>query len=84
MQQPTLARLSTPSEQQAVSHPVPARDAADRLASLQGLFDKANLLVVTPSPPTPAMPVEDYVTAVMRLLEAGDHPRGEVLLDRKF
>jgi hypothetical protein len=50
--QSTLARLSTPSEQQAVSHPVPARDAADRLASLQGLFDKANLLVVTPSPPT--------------------------------
>jgi len=35
-----------------VSHPVPARDAADRLASLQGLFDKANLLVVAPSPPT--------------------------------
>jgi len=31
---------------------VPARDAADRLASLQGLFDKANLLVVAPSPPT--------------------------------
>ena len=35
-----------------MSHPVPARDAADRLASLQGLFDKANLLVVTPSSPT--------------------------------
>ncbi|MET3911304.1 hypothetical protein ABID59_005667 [Bradyrhizobium sp. S3.3.6] len=50
--QSALARLSTPGEQQAVSHPVPARDAADRLASLQGLFDKANLLVVTPSPPT--------------------------------
>lgn len=31
---------------------MPARDAADRLASLQGFFDKANLLVVTPSPPT--------------------------------
>lgn len=31
---------------------MPARDAADRLASLQGLFDKANLLVVPPSPPT--------------------------------
>lgn len=26
--------------------------AADRLAGLQGLFDKADLLVVTPSPPT--------------------------------
>ena len=35
-----------------MSYPVPARDAADRLASLQGLFDKANLLVVTPSSPT--------------------------------
>src|SRR5207248_152988 len=45
-------RLSTPGEQQAMSHPVPGRDAADRLASLQGLFDKANLLVVTPSSPT--------------------------------
>lgn len=31
---------------------MPARDAADRLASLQGLFNKANLPVVTPSPPT--------------------------------
>jgi hypothetical protein len=29
-----------------MSHPVPARDAADRLASPQGLFDKTNLLVV--------------------------------------
>lgn len=50
--QSTLPRLSPRGEQQAMSHPVPARDAADRLASLQGLFDKANLLVVTPSPPT--------------------------------
>jgi hypothetical protein len=50
--QSTLPRLSTPGEQQAMSHPVPARDAADRLASPQGLFDKANLLVVTPSSPT--------------------------------
>jgi hypothetical protein len=29
-----------------------AARAADRLASLQALFDKANLLVVTLSPPT--------------------------------
>lgn len=36
-----LVRLSAPGEQQAVSHPVPAREAADRLASLQ----MANLLV---------------------------------------
>lgn len=50
--QSTLARLSTPSEQKAVSHLVPAHDAADRLASLKCLVDKANLLVVTPSPPT--------------------------------
>lgn len=35
-----------------MSHPVPARHPADRLAGLQGLFDKADLLVVTPSPPT--------------------------------
>ena len=35
-----------------MSHPVPARDAADCLTSLEGLFDKANLLVVTPAPPT--------------------------------
>ena len=32
---------------------MPARDAADRLAGLQGLLDEAELLlVVTPSPPT--------------------------------
>jgi hypothetical protein len=31
---------------------VPTCHAADRLAGLQGLFDKADLLVVTPSPPT--------------------------------
>ena len=31
-----------------------------------------------------AMPVEDYVAEVMRLLEAGRHPRGEVLLERDF
>ncbi|MCK1592890.1 MULTISPECIES: hypothetical protein [unclassified Bradyrhizobium] len=43
-----LVRLSAPGEQQAVSHPVPAREAADRLASLQ----MANLLVAAPSPPT--------------------------------
>lgn len=41
-----------PGEQQAVSHPVPAREAADRLASLQGLPDMTNLLVATPLPPT--------------------------------
>ncbi|MBB4383132.1 hypothetical protein [Bradyrhizobium sp. SBR1B] len=35
-----------------MSHPVPACHHADRLAGLQGLFDKADLLVVTPSPPT--------------------------------
>lgn len=34
-----------------MSHPVPACPP-DRLAGLQGLFDKADLLVVTPSPPT--------------------------------
>ncbi len=45
-------RLSTPGEQQAMSHPVPACHPADRLAGLQGLFDKAHLLVLTPSPPT--------------------------------
>ena len=50
--QSTLARLPTPGEQQAMSHPVPARHAADRLANLQGLFDQANLLVITPSSPT--------------------------------
>lgn len=47
-----LAQLSTSGEQQTMSHPVPACHAADRLAGLQGLFDKADLLVVTPSPPT--------------------------------
>ncbi|MEW5423438.1 SDR family oxidoreductase [Amorphus sp. 3PC139-8] len=31
-----------------------------------------------------AMPLDDYVGEVMRLLEAGDHPRGEVLLERDF
>ncbi len=50
--QSPLARLSTSGEQQAMSHPVPACHAADRLVGLQGLFDKADLLVVTPSPPT--------------------------------
>jgi len=35
-----------------MSHPVPACHPADRLAGLQGLFDKADLLVVTPLPPT--------------------------------
>lgn len=35
-----------------MSHPVPTCHAADRLAGLQGLFDKADLLVVIPSPPT--------------------------------
>ena len=35
-----------------MSHSVPARHAADCLANLQGLFDQANLLVVTPSSPT--------------------------------
>ena len=50
--QSTLPRLPTPGEQQALSHPVPARDAAHRLASLQRLFNQANLLVVTPSSPT--------------------------------
>jgi hypothetical protein len=35
-----------------MSHPVRVCHAADGLAGLQGLFDKANLLVVTPSPPT--------------------------------
>ncbi|MES5485126.1 hypothetical protein QMZ05_20420 [Bradyrhizobium sp. INPA03-11B] len=30
---------------------MPARDAADCLIGLRGLFDKADLLVVTPSPP---------------------------------
>ena len=51
MKLPSLIHLSTPREQQAMSHPAPARDAADRLASLQGLSDKANFLVVTPSSP---------------------------------
>ncbi|MBJ3775310.1 SDR family oxidoreductase [Acuticoccus mangrovi] len=31
-----------------------------------------------------AMPLADYVAEVMRLLEAGNHPRGEVLLERDF
>lgn len=31
---------------------MPACDAADRLAGLQGLLDKPDLLVVTPSSPT--------------------------------
>ncbi|WP_236000030.1 hypothetical protein [Bradyrhizobium uaiense] len=35
-----------------MSHPVSACHPADRLAGLQGLFDKADLLIVTPSPPT--------------------------------
>jgi hypothetical protein len=35
-----------------MSHSAPACHPADRLARLQGLFDKADLLVVTPSPPT--------------------------------
>ncbi|SFO00003.1 hypothetical protein SAMN05216573_1483, partial [Bradyrhizobium sp. Rc3b] len=30
---------------------MPARDPADRLTSLQGLLNKADLLVVTPSAP---------------------------------
>nr|WP_245315250.1 hypothetical protein [Bradyrhizobium yuanmingense] len=34
--QAALARLPTPCEQQAMSHPMPARDAANRLAGLQG------------------------------------------------
>ncbi len=29
-----------------------------------------------------AMPLEDYVAEVMQLLEAGDHPGGEVLVER--
>lgn len=29
-----------------------------------------------------AMPLGDYVAQVMRLLEQGDHPRGEILLER--
>ena len=29
-----------------------------------------------------AMPLEDYLAAVMQLLETGRHPRGELLLDR--
>lgn len=41
-------RACRPGEQQAVSHRVPAREAADRLVSLQ----MANLLVAAPSPPT--------------------------------
>lgn len=28
------------------------------------------------------MPVGDYVAEVMQLIEAGDHPRGEVLVER--
>lgn len=31
-----------------------------------------------------AMPLPDYVAEVLRLLEAGDTPRGEVLLERDF
>jgi hypothetical protein len=31
---------------------MPTGNAADSLASLQGLFDQTNLLVVTPAPPT--------------------------------
>lgn len=31
---------------------MPARNPADSLASLLGLLDQTNLLVVTPSPPT--------------------------------
>ncbi|MFK4532231.1 hypothetical protein ABIA00_000414 [Bradyrhizobium ottawaense] len=49
--QAALARLPTPGEQQARSHPMPARDPADRLTSLQGLLNKSDLLVVTPSAP---------------------------------
>ncbi|PRH88346.1 oxidoreductase [Labrys okinawensis] len=29
-----------------------------------------------------AMPIDSYVTEVMRLLDRGDHPRGEVLVER--
>lgn len=73
--QSPLARLSTPREQQAVSHPVPARDAADRLASLQALFDKANLLVVTPSPPTLGAQHIDLHSPVTLKLDLRSNPR---------
>jgi hypothetical protein len=35
-----------------MGHPMPGCHAADRLAGLHGLFDKADLVGVTPSPLT--------------------------------
>ncbi|MGY3573027.1 hypothetical protein ACVMB1_000231 [Bradyrhizobium sp. USDA 4504] len=47
-----LARLSTPGEQQAMSHPVPACHPRRPSRRAARSLRQANLLVVTPSPPT--------------------------------